>query len=137
MAMRGQGVILALISTADQPDEHIGGFGVACCAIESLYRQLAIETGKYGIRTVCLRSNAGIHAAHVQEDHRKQTLITGFPTSHNGIKVGEMKQENQLPYQVRIADTAVVIAAERVDLITSFIFDVSSGDLADDHQQKE
>ena len=33
----------------------MGGFGIACVAIEALTKQLAAELGPRGIRAVCLR----------------------------------------------------------------------------------
>jgi 3-oxoacyl-[acyl-carrier protein] reductase len=62
MVERGAGVILTLTASAVRlPDPVMGpplmgGFGVACAAIESLTMNLAGELGPLGIRVVCLRS---------------------------------------------------------------------------------
>jgi 3-oxoacyl-[acyl-carrier protein] reductase len=62
MLGRGSGVILTLTASAVRlPDPVMGpplmgGFGVACAAIESLTVNLAGELGPHGIRVVCLRS---------------------------------------------------------------------------------
>jgi 3-oxoacyl-[acyl-carrier protein] reductase len=58
---RRAGVILTLSASAGpatsspEPGQGIGGFGVACAAIEALSRCLAGELGPQGIRVVCLR----------------------------------------------------------------------------------
>ena len=58
---RGSGVILTLSASAapsassPEPGQGLGGFGVACAAIEALSRCLAGELGPQGIRVVCLR----------------------------------------------------------------------------------
>jgi 3-oxoacyl-[acyl-carrier protein] reductase len=55
--LNGSGVILALTAqVARSPYPNVGGFGVACAAIEGFCRQLAAEVGPQGIRVVCLRS---------------------------------------------------------------------------------
>ena len=57
MVEKGSGVILTLSSSAVRvyvPGVYVGGFGVACVAIEALTKQLA-GLGPQGIRVVCLR----------------------------------------------------------------------------------
>jgi len=59
MAERGSGVILTLSASAVRayvPGVYVGGFGVACAAIEALTKQFAVELGPRGIRVNCLRS---------------------------------------------------------------------------------
>src|SRR5262245_7351660 len=62
MLERGSGVILTLTASAVRlPDPVMGpplmgGFGIACAAIESLTMNLAGELGPHGIRVVCLRA---------------------------------------------------------------------------------
>lgn len=57
MQARRAGVLLAITAqVARKPYPDIGGFGVACAAIEGLCRQLAVELGPSGIRVACLRS---------------------------------------------------------------------------------
>jgi len=58
MAEKGSGVILTLSASAVRayiPGVYVGGFGIACVAIEALTKQLAAELGPRGIRAVCLR----------------------------------------------------------------------------------
>ncbi len=58
MAERGSGVILTLSASAVRahvPGVYVGGFGVACAAIEALTKQLAAEFEPGGIRANCLR----------------------------------------------------------------------------------
>jgi 3-oxoacyl-[acyl-carrier protein] reductase len=59
MAERGRGVILTLSASSVRayvPGVYVGGFGVACTAIEALTKQFAAELGQHGIRVNCLRS---------------------------------------------------------------------------------
>ena len=51
-------MILTLSASAVRayvPGVYVGGFGVACAAIEALTKQFAAELGPQGIRAVCLR----------------------------------------------------------------------------------
>ena len=67
-----RGVILALTAqVARKPYVGSGGFGVACAAIEGLWRQLAIELGPGGIRLVTLRSSRIARCARRARRHRR------------------------------------------------------------------
>jgi 3-oxoacyl-[acyl-carrier protein] reductase len=58
MTRQGSGVILLLSSSAAQESRHqMGGFNLACAAIEALTRSLAGEVGRHGVRVVGLRPN--------------------------------------------------------------------------------
>src|SRR5260370_24306028 len=56
MRKSGSGVILAITASAVMGYPNVGGFGVACAAIEGFCRQLAAEAGPHGIPATCLRS---------------------------------------------------------------------------------
>ena len=57
MMKKGSGVILSLTATPGGIGyPNVGGFGPACCAMESFSRDLASELGPYGIRVVNIRS---------------------------------------------------------------------------------
>ena len=59
MATQGSGVILTFSASSVRaffPGVYVGGFGIACTAIEALTKQLAAEVGPDGIRVNCLRS---------------------------------------------------------------------------------
>jgi 3-oxoacyl-[acyl-carrier protein] reductase len=55
MAQRGSGVIMS-VTVPPTPMLHNGGFGVACAAVEALWRSLALELGPRGVRFIILRS---------------------------------------------------------------------------------
>ena len=54
MVRQGSGVIMS-ITVAPTPVPHHGGFGVACAAVEGLWRSFAAELGPHGIRLVMRR----------------------------------------------------------------------------------
>src|ERR1700761_2224240 len=58
MTQQRSGVILFLTATPGGIGyPYTGGFAPACCAVESLSRNLAAELGIYGIRVVTIRSD--------------------------------------------------------------------------------
>ena len=76
MVERGSGVILTLSASAVRayvPGVYMGGFGVACTAIEALTKQFAAELGPRSIRAICLRLEGFRRAGRV---FRPRTLKT-------------------------------------------------------------
>src|SRR5258708_10367705 len=62
MRKNGSGVILAITASAVMGYPNVGGFGVACAAIEGFCRQLAAEAGPQGIPVAFLRPTRPPHS---------------------------------------------------------------------------
>lgn len=57
MIKKGSGIIMMITATpARMGFPLVGGFSVACAAMESFSRSLAAELGPKGVRVICLRS---------------------------------------------------------------------------------
>lgn len=68
MTRQGSGAILAFSADAARLRyPRIGGFGIACAAVEALTRALAAELGPSGVRVVCLRSMGSPESRGVQD----------------------------------------------------------------------
>jgi short-subunit dehydrogenase len=68
MAAQGFGAILTFSADAARlAYPNIGGFGIACAAVEALTRSLAAEFGPQGVRVVCLRSMGSPESHGVQD----------------------------------------------------------------------
>src|SRR5688500_10689900 len=68
MKEQRSGVILSLTATPGGIGyPHVGGFGPACCAIESFSRNLASEVGPFAVRVVNIRSAGSPHSRVCQE----------------------------------------------------------------------
>ena len=78
MARNRSGVILAITASAVRGYSNVGGFGVACAAIEGFCRQLAAEMGPQGIRVVCLRSAGSSDAPGVDEVFHRHAENAGI-----------------------------------------------------------
>ena len=129
MTERGSGVILTLSASAVRayvPGVYVGGFGVACAAIEALTKQFAAELGPWGIRVNCLRSE-------------------GIPESWEGVSTeGWSGPPAEIEAQVKarslpgrgttpadVGNAAAFVASERAGATTGTVFNLTSGTVVD------
>ena len=129
MAEKGSGVILTLSASAVRayvPGVYVGGFGIACVAIEALTKQLAAELGPRGIRAVCLR-------------------LEGIPESWEGISTEDwsapteeieaaLKARSLLGRVTTLADVgnaAAFLASDRAGATTGTVANLTSGTVVD------
>jgi 3-oxoacyl-[acyl-carrier protein] reductase len=129
MAEKGSGVILTLSASAVRayvPGVYVGGFGIACVAIEALTKQLAAELGPRGIRAVCLR-------------------LEGIPESWEGISTEDwsapteeieaaLKARSLLRRVTTLADVgnaAAFLASDRAGATTGTVANLTSGTVVD------
>src|ERR1700743_3541433 len=72
MTARGAGVIMTVTAEPTiAPD--LGGFPVACAAVEALWRGFAVELGPSGVRTVVIRTPGSPDSPAVQDVYRLHT----------------------------------------------------------------
>jgi 3-oxoacyl-[acyl-carrier protein] reductase len=129
MVARGSGVILTFSASAARayfPGVHVGGFGIACTAIEALTKQLAAELGPDGIRVNCLRSE-GIpeswEGASTEEWSASTEEIEAF-----------LKERSSLGRVTTLADVgnaAAFLASDRAGATTGTVFNLTSGTVID------
>jgi 3-oxoacyl-[acyl-carrier protein] reductase len=129
MAERGSGVILTLSASAVRayvPGVYVGGFGIACAAIEALTKQFAAELGPRGIRVNCLRSE-------------------GIPESWEGVSTegwsapseeveAALKDRSLLRRVTTLADVgnaAAFLASDRAGAMTGTVVNLTSGTVVD------
>lgn len=124
MKKQGFGVILSLTATPGGIGyANVGGFGPACCAIESFARDLASELGPYGVRVVNIRSGGS-------PDSRvfKEAIAQGGEKVKEFIK--KMEDDTmlkKLPLMEDIANTAVFLTSDMAGKITGCTVDVTCG----------
>ena len=127
MIGQGSGVILSLTATPGGIGYPLtGGFAPACCAVESLSRNLAAELGIYGIRVVNIRS-AGSPDSKVFKD-----AIAHNPAGMASIlrKMEGDTMLKKLPFMADIANTAVYLVSDLASKITGVTIDVTCGTTA-------
>jgi 3-oxoacyl-[acyl-carrier protein] reductase len=127
MMKQGSGVILSLTATPGGIGyAMVGGFGPACCAIESLSRDLAAELGPYGVRVVNIRSAGSPDSRPFKEvlDSGNEEMIAFIE------KLADDTMLKQLPLMEDIANTAVFLASDMAAKITGVTIDVTAGTTA-------
>jgi 3-oxoacyl-[acyl-carrier protein] reductase len=124
MKKQRSGVILSLTATPGGIGyPHVGGFGPACCAVESFSKDLGSELGPHGVRVVNIRS-AGSPDSRVFKEAIAQggERVTTF--------IQKMKDDTMLkdlPSIVDIANVAVFLASDAAAKITGVTIDVTCG----------
>jgi NAD(P)-dependent dehydrogenase (short-subunit alcohol dehydrogenase family) len=118
MTAGGSGVIIMLSATAAKESRHqMGGFNLACAAIEALTRSLAGEVGRQGVRVVGIRPNFTPETVPGMTDDDpqlvKDTLI------------------DRLPRLAEVGDTAVYVASAGAGAMTGAVVNLSCGAIID------
>lgn len=132
MAKNGSGVILTLTAQAGRkPYPDVGGFGVACAAIEGLCRQLALELGPLGIRVICLRSSGSPDTPGVEEVWHQHAKNAGLPPEAWAARIADKTLLKRLPRLAEVANVAVLMASDRANAITGAIANVTCGEIVD------
>jgi 3-oxoacyl-[acyl-carrier protein] reductase len=120
MVAKRKGVILTLTaSPARLALPGVGGFGVACAAIEGLTRTLAAELGPQGVRVVCLCPHR-IDDSGASADPRSQEAE--FRRS-----LEAMTLLKRLPTLAEVANTAVFLASDHAGAMTGAVANLTSG----------
>jgi NAD(P)-dependent dehydrogenase (short-subunit alcohol dehydrogenase family) len=124
MKNQRSGVILSLTATPGGIGyPNVGGFGPACCAVESFSRNLASEVGAYGVRAVNIRSG-GSPDSKVFKD-AIEAGGEGIDAALSRLKSDTMLK--QLPLMQDIANAAVFLASDMAGKITGVTIDVTAG----------
>lgn len=132
MATKGSGVILAITANvARHPVPNVGGFGVACAAIEALCRQLAVELGPQGIRVVCMRSAGSPDARGLQEVFAMHAQQAGISFEEFLVQATKGIPLRKMPLMDDIGRTAAFMASDQASAITAEVVNLTGGQLFD------
>ena len=132
MARKNGGVILTITANAARkPYPDIGGFGVACAAIEGFCRQLAFEQGRHGVRVICLRSAGSPDTPGVNEVFNLHAANAGISREEFDAAFAERTMLKKLPALAEVADAAVLMASDKAGAVTAAVINITCGELAD------
>jgi 3-oxoacyl-[acyl-carrier protein] reductase len=115
MVRQGSGVIMSITVA---PTPHHGGYGVACAAVEGLWRSLAAELGPHGIRLVILRSAGSPDAPDVKQTFEHHARAAGIPPEEFLAEASSGTLRRRLPMLSEVAEAAVVMASDRASAMT-------------------
>ena len=132
MAKNRSGVIMAITANAARTAQaNMGGFGVACAAIEGFCRQLAAEVGRHGIRVVCLRSSGSPDAPGVSEVLNQHAANAGISRKEFETRFAASTLLKRLPLLAEVANVAVLMASDLASPITGAVANVTCGEIVD------
>lgn len=128
MGENGGGVILGFTANAAREAyTEMGGFGIACAAVEHFLRHLAVENGPKGVRCCWVRSPGSPDAPGVRE----AWLIHA---RERGISFEEMHQEvakdtplRRISSLSQCADAAVLLASDLASSMTATLVNATGG----------
>jgi 3-oxoacyl-[acyl-carrier protein] reductase len=126
MVRQGSGVIMS-ITVAPTPVPHHGGYGVACGAVEGLWRSFAAELGPHGIRLVILRSAGSPDAPDVKQTFEHHARAAGISPGEFLAEASSGTLLRRLPMLSEVAEAAVVMASDRASAMTGVMANVTCG----------
>ena len=130
MVKKGSGVIMMITATpARMGFPLVGGFSVACAAIEGFSRSLAAELGPQGVRVICLRSAGSPESiAETMDVHASGNKITRdeFITS-----LKEMTLLKRLPALADVGNVAALMASDYASTMTGTVANMTCGQIVD------
>jgi NAD(P)-dependent dehydrogenase (short-subunit alcohol dehydrogenase family) len=128
MAANGGGAIVGITANAGrEPIANVGGFGIACAAVEHYLRQLAVENGPYGVRVNWVRSPGSPDAPGVREawQLRANELGVSFEEVHREFaKDTPLRKVTAL---AQVADAAVLLASDLAAGMTATMANATGG----------
>ncbi len=126
MLGQGSGVIMS-ITVAPTPEPYHGGFGVACAAVEGLWRSFAAELGPHGIRLVIIRSAGSPDAPDIKETFERHARATGISPEEFLAQASSGTLLKRLPMLSEVADAAAIMASDRASAMTGAMANVTCG----------
>lgn len=132
MVQQGSGVIMSITAgPARRAVSNVGGFDVACAAIEGLWRTFAAELGPYGIRLVVIGSAGSPDTPDVQETIKLHARATGRSLEEVLAESGSGTLLGRLPKVAEVANAAVLMASDYASAMTGVIANVTCGYVVD------
>lgn len=128
MGENGGGVILGFTANAAREAyPEMGGFGVACAAVEHFLRHLAVENGPKGVRCCWVRSPGSPDAPGVRDAwmlHAREKGIS-FEDVHRQAAAGTpLRRISSLS---QCADAAVLLASDLASSMTATLANTTGG----------
>jgi 7-alpha-hydroxysteroid dehydrogenase len=128
MAHSGGGVILGISANAGrQPFSSVGGFGVACAAVEHYLRQLAVENGPSGVRVCWVRSPGSPDAPGVREAWELYGRRNGMTFEEVHREFAKDTPLRRITPLAEIANAAVLLASDLASGMTATMANATGG----------
>ncbi len=128
MAQHGGGTILGITANAGrQPFGGVGGFDVACAAVEHYLRQLAVEHGPGHVRVCWVRSPGSPDAPGVREAWQAYGAERGLSFEDVQREFSKDVPLRQVTPLAQIANAAVLLASDLAAGMTATMANATGG----------
>ncbi|MDB5529176.1 MAG: family oxidoreductase [Devosia sp.] len=128
MGANGGGAIVGITANAAREAySHVGGFGVACAAIEHFLRQLAVENGPHGVRVCFVRSPGSPDAPGVRNAWQLRANEQGVTFDDIAREFGKDTPLRKVTALAQVADAAVLLSSDLAAGMTATVANATGG----------
>jgi 7-alpha-hydroxysteroid dehydrogenase len=128
MAQHGGGAILGITANAGREPLHgVGGFGVACAAVEHYLRQLAVESGPHQVRVCWVRSPGSPDAPGVREAWQLYGDRKGMTFDEVHREFAKDVPLRRITSLAQVANAAVLLASDLASGMTATMANATGG----------
>lgn len=128
MAQHGGGTILGITANAGrQPFGGVGGFGVACAAVEHFLRQLAVENGPVQVRVCWVRSPGSPDVPGIREAWQAYGAQKGLTFEEVHREFARDVPLRQVTPLAQVANAAVLLASDLAAGMTATMANATGG----------
>ena len=128
MAANGGGVIVGITANAAREAyANVGGFGIACAAVEHYLRQLAVENGPAGVRVCWVRSPGSPDAPGVRNAWQLRADEWGMSFEEVHREFAKGTPLRRVTALAQVADAAVLLASDLAAGMTATMANATGG----------
>ena len=109
----------------------VGGMGPAWAAMEALSRGLSAELGRYGLRTVCLRTTGLPETATIDVVFGLHARALGVAREQFQAMIEGMTHRRRSTTLAELGDVAAFLASDRAGAMTGAVANLTGGLIAD------
>lgn len=128
MGQHGGGCIVGITANVGRwPAPSIGGFGIACAAIEHFLRQLGMEHGPSGVRVCWVRSPGSPDAPGVREVWQAHADERGISFEDLHWDYAKTTPLRRIAGLAQVADAAVLLSSDLASAMTATVANATGG----------
>ncbi len=128
MRQHGGGAIVGITANAGREAfSHMGGFGIACAAVEHYLRHLGVENGQFGVRVCWVRSPGSPDAPGVREAWQLHADQAGITLQELEIENGRSTPLRRVTALAQVADAAVLLTSDLAAGMTMTMANATGG----------
>ena len=132
MAEHGGGVIVGITANVGRVTmANVGGFGIACAAVENFLRQLGQEVGKQGVRVCWVRSPGSPDAPGVRDAWQQHADAVGKMFEELSAEWGSGVPLGRVTALAQVADAATLLSSDLAAGMTATFANATGGALID------